>query len=419
MVQLLLVLAALIVATILLHHYSGLPRNITVLFLAQPLISSAAPIMVFIGGIISIQLAPDPGLATLPLSLMIAGTASATIPAAMLAKRFGRRNATILGFSCTIIGSLLAIYSISHQLFWLFVLSAYILGLSSSFSLQLRFAAVESLDDPQQISKALSVLMFTGIFSAMIGPEIVVLSKDVITSSAEFTGSFYALLLLASLSIIVMFWFKNPPEPIEKIIAETRPVKQIIKQPIFIIALLTGALGFGLMSFVMTATPLSMNQIHGHSLEETKWVIQSHIIAMFLPSLLTTWLEKNIGIRFILLIGSFMFVAVIVIALLGYSVMHYWWALIMLGIAWNFLFFSGTSLLTRSYHNHEKHKIQAINDFSIVSFQGMSSLLAGWVLFQYGWQGVVYVSIPFVLIMLIITAYNFHLPNPDLVQQDK
>jgi len=189
----------------------------------------------------------------------------------------------------------------------------------------------------------------------------------------------------------------------------------IIKQPIFIIAVMSAALSYGLMSFIMTSTPLSMHQVQGHSLADTKWVIQSHIAAMFLPSLITTWLSNKIGIKYLLLIGTIMFALVIIIAKSGHSVLHYWWALVVLGIAWNFLFFSGTSLLHHSYHAHEKHKVQAINDFSVFTFQGASSLMAGWVLFNHGWSGVIYSAIPFVVVMFFISFY-YLVNRKDLIQ---
>jgi len=202
-------------------------------------------------------------------------------------------------------------------------------------------------------------------------------------------------------------WFKNPVMSKEQQHIPARPLMTIIKQPIFIIALLAAALSYGLMSYIMTSTPLSMNQVMKHTLSDTKWVIQSHIAAMFLPSLITTWLSNKIGIKNILLIGSLLFALVLLIATQGHSVMHYWWALITLGVAWNFLFFSGTSLLHYSYHQHEKHKVQAINDFSVFSFQGASSLMAGWVLFNYGWSGVIISAVPFVIVMFIISLYYF------------
>jgi MFS family permease len=412
------IFTALIVIAYLIHTRFKLPNNISLLFLSQPLISSTTPVIVFIGGILSTKISPDPSLVTLPLSLMIAGVASATVPAAFLAKKLGRRKATLIGFSFALLGMILAGFSALYSHFYLFLASTFITGLSIAFAQQLRFAALESIEDPKKSSKALSVLMFSGIFAALIGPEVVILSKNLFSDDFSYAGSFFGIAILVLIAMLIMSRFEEIEVEHHLYKAKARPTLQIIKQPLFIIALLSAALSYGLMSFVMTSTPLSMHQLHGHSLESTKIVIQSHIAAMYLPSLITTWLNHKIGIKYILLIGSMMFAAVVVIASFGHSFLHYWWALIMLGVAWNFLFFSGTMLLHRAYKTNEKHKIQAINDFSVFSFQGVSSLLAGWVLFNYGWQGVVNASIPFVVIMFVMSFYYIFILRKNTINNE-
>jgi MFS family permease len=400
-----IVIMMLVVIAMLIKKFADVSSNITVLFLAGPLVSTSAPIMVFIGSIVSSKMSEDASLATLPLGLMVAGTASATIPAAMLAKRFGRRNATIIGFMSVLIGSIVSGVAILNQSFLLFCIGAFSIGLSLAFSQQLRFAAIESVAE-KDANKSLSILMFAGIFAAIIGPEVAMLGTNVFANSIGFAGAFFGLTVMTVLSMIIMLWFKNPVISVVEAKIPARGLLTIIKQPIFIIALLAAALSYGLMSYIMTSTPLSMHQIHDHTLAATKFVIQSHIAAMYLPSLITTWLSNKIGVKNILLIGSLMFALVLIIATQGHSVLHYWWALITLGVAWNFLFFSGTSLLHRCYNAHEKHKVQAINDFSVFSFQGASSLMAGWVLFNYGWDGIIVSAIPFVVIMFIISFYG-------------
>ncbi|TDR19455.1 MFS transporter [Marinicella litoralis] len=407
MYQLLMIFIALLLISFLINRFSGLHKNISILFLTQPLITAAAPMMVFIGGIISKQMAPSPSLVTLPLSFMIAGTAVATIPAAFLAKKLGRRKATMLGFCSGIVGGLLAVLAIKTALFYLFVTAAFVMGFSGSFAQQLRFAAIESLADQKDIPKAVSLLMLTGIFAALIGPELAFVSKDWMAASQDYTGTFFGIMILAAIAITIVSRFKAPELAEDVISQPTRSMTEIAKQPVFIVAMVAAALGFGLMSFVMTATPLSMHQLHNHSLEHTKWVIQSHVAAMYLPSLLTIWLGSRIKTKYFLLVGTLMFIGVVVIASQGHELLHYWWALILLGIGWNFLFYAGTTLLPLSYHNHERHKVQGINDFSIFTFQGLSSLMAGWVLFNYQWQGILYTCIPFLAIMLAITMMRF------------
>ena len=408
MYSLILIFSALLVVTWVIHRFSGLHKNISLLFLVQPMITAAAPMMVFIGGIISTPMATDPAWVTLPLTFMIAGTAVASIPAAMLAKRLGRRKATMLGFGSSIVGGMLGVFAVVYSQFTWLVLAAFVMGFSGAFAQQLRFAAIESLDDPKDIPKAISLLMLTGIFAALIGPELAFISKDWITTEHGYAGTFLGIMVLALVAILVVSQFKAPPITEDDLSKPTRPLSQIAKQPVFIVAMVAAALGFGLMSFVMTATPLSMHQLHHHSLEHTKWVIQSHVAAMYLPSLLTIWLGGRIKTKYFLLTGTLMFVGVVIIASQGHELLHYWWALILLGIGWNFLFYSGTTLLPLSYRSHERHKVQAINDFSIFTFQGLSSLMAGWVLYNYQWQGILYTCIPFLIIMLAITAMRFY-----------
>jgi len=402
------IVVTLLLVAFLIRKFSQLPNNITLLFLAGPLVSASAPIMVFIGSIVSSDISPDPSLATLPLGLMVAGTAAATIPAAMLAKLIGRRYASILGFVNVLLGSIIAGLAIINQSFTQFCIASVLIGMSTAFAQQLRFAAIESIDQEKDINKALSILMFAGIFSAMLGPEVVMLGSNVFADSIGFAAAFFGLAIMSVISMAIMLWFKNPIISEVEMNIPARSLLTIIKQPIFLIALTAAALSYGLMSYIMTSTPLSMHQVDGHTLNETKWVIQSHIAAMFLPSLITSWLSNKIGIKYVLLIGTVMFAVVVLIAKSGHSVLHYWWALVILGIAWNFLFFSGTSLLHHSYHDHEKHKVQAVNDFSVFSFQGASSLMAGWVMFNYGWSGVVYSAIPFVIVMFFISFYYFY-----------
>jgi len=407
MSQLLYILIALLICAFLIYRFAHLHTNISLLFLAQPLITATAPMMVFIGGMISSRMAPNPSWVTLPLTFMIIGTAVATVPAAMLAKSLGRRRATMIGFSSGIMGGMIAIIAIINQLFLLFCLASMVLGFSGAFAQQLRFAAIESLADPKDIPKAISILMLTGIFAALIGPELAFVSKNWLGTNQDYLGSFVSIMVLTMIAIVIIARFKAPTSFDEALPPASRPLTEIIRQPVFIVAIVAAALGYGLMSFVMTATPLSMHQLHNHSLEHTKWVIQSHVAAMYLPSLLTIWLGSKIKTKYFLLVGTLMFVGVVIIASQGHELLHYWWALILLGIGWNFLFYAGTTLLPLSYQKHERHKVQALNDFSIFTFQGLSSLMAGWVLYNYQWQGILYTCIPFLCIMLAITLMRF------------
>lgn len=253
--------------------------------------------------------------------------------------------------------------------------------------------------------------MLSGVFAAFLGPEIAVTAKDWIDSPSGYAGSFLFLSGFICLAAIIMVFFKEPEITEVSTTGEARLLSNIVKQPSFIIAIGTATIGFALMSYLMTATPLSMHHMQGHSLNETKWVIQSHIAAMYLPSLLTPWLVKRVDLKGLLFLGTTIYIMVAFIAFSGQEVMHYWWALILLGIGWNFLFLTGTSLLPLSYKPSERHKVQATNDFILFGFQAFASLMAGWVLFNGGWNYVVLTSLPLIAVLIFINVIYFRQLN--------
>jgi MFS family permease len=407
LINIFITLALLLLSFFGLQRLFTLPKNIWLLFLVQPLVMAASPVIVFIGGILATSMGADPALVTLPVTMMILGVASGAIPAALLAKNKGRRFAAFTGFTLGFSGTLVAMFAALNAHFELLILASFLLGISTAFIQQLRFAAIESVSNSNEVPTVLSILMLSGIFSAFLGPEIAVTAKDWLSSPHGYAGSFLFLSGLFLLAMLLMLNFTNPEVKTSDNQGQARPLSEIIKQPIFIIAILSAAIGFALMSYLMTATPLSMHKLHGHSLNDTKWVIQSHIAAMFIPSLFTALLVKRIGLKNLMLTGTIIYAVVTVIALSGEQVMHYWWALILLGIGWNFLFLTGTSLLPQSYQASERHKVQAINDFIIFGFQAIASLMAGWILFKAGWHVVVLTGLPFIIILFVVSWFYF------------
>lgn len=401
-----------------LSRIFDLPKNIWLLYVSQPLVMASTPVIVFIGGILSTKMTDDPTLATLPITMMILGVASTTIPAALLAKRKGRKFAAITGFVLSFCASITAAISTYILSFELFVFACLCFGASSAFTQQLRFAAIENASNPSDIPTVLSILMFSGIFAAFLGPDITLVAKDIIESPYGYTGSFLALASFVFIALLIISQFKDIDTVTVSTNKTARSLRVIIQQPVFIVSVLCAVIGFALMSYLMTATPLSMHEHHGHSLLDTKWVIQSHIAAMFLPSLLTGWFIKKWGLKSVLLTGTLLYAGVTIIAFSGEDVVHYWWALILLGIGWNFLFLTGTSLLPLSYLPNEKHKVQALNDFMLFGFQAFASLLAGWVLYKAGWHGIVFSSVPFIAVLTGVTWYfykhqaSFQLSSP-------
>jgi len=375
---------------------AGLPTNVWLLTTAQALILSVSSMVVFVGGLVGAKLAPVENLATLPVASVVVGTAITIPPVTLLMNTIGRRRSFFIIGIYSVLVAFLAAYSIVISNFYLFVFSTFLFGATYSCVMQFRFASMESVSE-DLVPKAASMVLVGGIAAAFLGPEIAVFGKDLL--GVEFAGSF---ILLAGLFVIAMLFllgFRNPVIKEEKSAAPQRPLKTIMQQRIFWVALLAATIGYAVMSFIMTATPVHMHVMEGHTLEHTKWVIQSHIIAMFLPSLITAWIIKKLGIPLMMLIGLVAYVACIGIAFALQHLLNYWVSLVLLGIGWNFLFIGGTTLLPQAYKSSERFKVQAVNDFVIFGTQAVASLSAGWFIFALGCKTLLLMNLPFVLFL--------------------
>jgi len=408
---LLIAFALLLVCAAVGARVFHLPKNIWLLFVAQPLAMSATSLMVFAGGILGTHIAPSDEMATLPLSVLIVGVALAVMPGSWLTKRVGRRKSLMLGLSIAVLGALTAMGAALIGSFILLILGAFLLGLSMAFVAQMRFAALDSIDNKEDSAKALSILMVGGIFAAILGPELAVAAKDWLDSPHGFAGSFLGLAGFLVVAIIALSRLEINDSIDDEVDAVHRPLLTIVTQPIFIVALSSAAIAYGLMSYIMTATPLSMHMIEHHDLGTTKWVVQSHILAMYVPSLFAAILIRWFGLIKIMWAGCLCYVAVIAFALSGKEVMHYWWTMVLLGVGWNFLFLAGTLSLPKSYQQHERLKVQSVNDFTIFVIQAMASLFAGTILFSQGWSTLISVAIPLVIVVVLITLWSSVAPT--------
>lgn len=378
-------------------------RNVWLLACVQAMAMTSGALMVLVAGIFGASVAPEETLATLPLAVMILGTATMVAPITLLMRRWGRKAVLFCCVAIGMLGSGIAITAINLGSFWLFCGAAAVLGSAAAGFQQIRFAAIESVPPPVA-PKALSYILLGGLAAAMLGPELSTLGETLTPSS--FAGSFYLLAALMFCSGIVLTFYKAPVARVEETVQEviTRPLSAILSQPQLIVAIAAASLGFALMAFIMTATPLHMHIHEGQSMADTKLVIQSHIVAMFLPSFVTGHLITRFGERRIIWAGVICFAAVLTFAFMATAWWYYWMALVLLGIGWNFLFSSGTSLLPKSHHQNEKFKVQAVNEVCVFGMQALASLSAGAVLFALGWQTMMMVCIPllFILIMLLI-----------------
>ena len=378
---------------------------------------------VTIGGIIGSQLAPSSALSTLPISLTVAGTALGTLPATGLMQRFGRK----MGFSSAAllasIACLVSLIAVSRQAFSLYCISTFLIGISLAFSQQFRFAATETVTI-DKAGSAISAILLGSVGGAVIGPELVSQSQYLwpaggffgpehlgagqLGAEQRFNGAIASaglLYLLAALFLQGLTLTKEPTNT-QSTQAEPRSLRLIAAEPLFLLAIAAGVVGQGIMTFVMTATPVSMHVLDGHSVADTASVIRAHVLAMYLPSLASGLLISQFGERRLMAMGLLIYIATMAIAWSGQEVFHYGSALILLGVGWNFLFVGGTTLLVKTYRPVERFRAQGFNEALVFGTSAVASLLAGVVLSGIGWQAVVLATlVPIVLLGAAVVRY--------------
>ena len=382
-----------------------MPGNVWLLTLIQALAMSTGTMLVLAGGVLGAQLTPDPKWSTLPLAMSIVGTACGVVPITRLMQHFGRKpifmGATIVGAMITLI----AATSVANAHFWGLVISAFLLGVVLSAIQQIRFAAMESVP-VELMPKAASTVLLGGLIAAILGPELVTLGE--LVSEQAFVGAFYLMAGLLVLCSLLFSQIKNSHVAVDKLEDTGRALNLIARQPVFILAVSSSVVGYALMSFIMTATPVHMHVHQAFSLQETKWVIQSHIFSMFFPSLFSGWLITKLGRTTIIYLGLFAYIGTILVALFGAEWLNYWVALMFLGIGWNFLFVGGTVLLAQSYQPNERFKVQGLNEFLVFSCQAFAALSAGVLLNLIDWRGLLLVSFIIIVTQLIIVTSQKH-----------
>ena len=376
-------------------------KNLWLLILSQIFAFTAAPVTVFLSGIIGSQFSPIKSLATLPMALSIVGVAIFAIFAAKIMSIIGRRAGFIIASIGSSLAALMAAYAIIIESFILFNLGCFLLGAGVAFSHQYRFAAVETVNK-DMAPKAISIILLAGIGSAFIGPNLANISKEII-SDHLYAGSYVALAILTLSSTIFLLFYEDNHRLSNFVEKNTRSYFELIGQPRFLQALIASSFAYAVMSFLMTATPISMHVMEKISLAKTGLVIQLHIAAMFLPSLITGNLIKKFGHSKIMYSGVLLFSITILTSLFEQNFINYLIALIFLGFGWNFLFISGTSLLVLSYKEEEKFKAQGFNDLIVYTVQAIASLSAGIFISLTSWKTMNLVCIIFLVIIIIST----------------
>ena len=377
-------------------------KNLLLLISSQVFGFTAANVTVFLSGIIGSQLSPIKSLATFPPSIYVVGIAISTIFAAKIMSIIGR----CLGFVLASIGSslacLIAAYSIFINSFIIFSFSCFMLGTGMAFIHQYRFAAAETVEK-EKASKAVSMLLLAGIVSAFVGITLANKTKDLISDHVD-VGSYIALACLTIMPAIFLSFYKNSKIINNNTSTENnvRTYSEFVSDPKFLQAMVAATFGYVVMAFLMTATPISMHYVHKLSVEKVGLVIQFHVLGMFLPSLFTGNLIKRFGSSNIMYMGVFFYALTISLSLFEPTFINYFASLIFLGIGWNFLYISGTSLLVTTYNEQEKFKAQGFNDLIVFSATAIGSLSAGILISLLSWKIVNFMCIPFLIIILFV-----------------
>ena len=376
--------------------FEKIPSTVGWLGLCFALSGTSASLTISAAALVGKRITDDPAWATLPLSLNLLGTMSSGIPASLLMQKIGRRNGFRLGTVVGMLGGLINIYAIQSGSFILFCLGSYLIGCLLGFGQLYRFAAIEVTPEEHK-ARAVSLVLFGGILSGVLGPGIALLTKDWV-EEAPFMGSYQSLIGLYILIFLLLQLVDLPKPRASEQQPRTRPFWEITRQTSWKISVLSAALGYAAMALIMTATPLSM-QVHHHSFSASAFVIQWHVIAMFLPSFFTGNLIQRFGRKNIMLMGIGLNLLCILINVQGHFFLSYWFALIFLGVGWNFMFIAGTTLLTETYRPEEKALVQGVNDVLVFGSAASGSLLAGILQNQIGWESLNIVVAPPLLLL--------------------
>ncbi len=355
------------------------------------------------GGLVGKSLATDPGLATLPISAFVIGTMLTALPASMYMKWVGRKLGFLTGICFGAASAFIGLYAIYLQDFWLFAGGMMLTGSYQAFAMLYRFAAAD-LASPEFKAKAISWVTIGGLASGVLGPFIIIGTKDLL-APVTFGGCYLAASLLAAISGISLLMLDRPDGEKEDHPEPARPLLTILRQPRLIVAVVCAMMSYGMMNLVMTATPLAMVAC-GFSVETAAFVIQWHVIAMYAPSFFTGSLINRFGAERIITLGLALLGCAGVSALMGLHLANFAVGLILLGVGWNFSFIGATAMLTGHYRPSEKNMVQGINDFCVFATVALASLSSGKLLHLVGWNAVNYALYPMIGVALILLAWS-------------
>lgn len=367
-------------------------RNVALLAACQALFSSTTSLMAAVAGLAGLMLATDKALATLPISTMWVGTALSTFPASLGMRYYGRKVGFMLGCVLGVTGCLLVVHALWVGSFWQFVISTVLIGAFVAHGQLYRFAAADTASESFR-SRAISLVLAGGVIAGFLGPQFAKWSKDLVPA-VRYMGSYLVAAGLAGAPVLLLA-FIDIPRPVRSAVrGMERPLRRVATQPAYMVAVFSAMVGYGTMNLLMTGTPLAMVG-HHFAFDDAATVIQWHVVAMFLPSFGTGNLIQRFGVLTVILTGAMLDFLCIGIALSGETFLHFWAALILLGVGWNFMFIGGTTLLTMTHAPAERNKAQGLNDFVVFSTAVTASLLSGQLLHYLGWHMVLVAALPF------------------------
>jgi len=376
-------------------------RNTLILSIAQGLSITTTNINMINTGLVGTILSTNSALATIPLSLQFLTIALTLIPVSLLMGKFGRRPMFLIGALCAFIGCLIIAFSILSKSFSLFILGSILLGFSQANQQFYRYAAADNVSSNLK-SKAISLVLAGGVIAAIVGPEISKYSFDFFPNYIYLASYLFAALIQILNFIILVFIKIEKPKLNQNPI---RPLSSILFQKQLIIAILAAAIGYSLMSFIMTATPLQIVNVCKLGDEASASVIQWHVIAMFTPSFFTGFIIMKLGSRKVMMIGVLIYIVSISFAIIGQTFQHFWMSLFLCGLGWNFLYVGGSDVIAKSALPEERAKVQGVTDFIIFSFVAIGSFFAGVLHTKIGWEIMMfYTSIPIIILLISIMA---------------
>ena len=380
---------------------NSIRRNVALLAACQAMLLAVNSTLIAINGLAGLALAPAVSLATLPVTFWVVGGAITTAPASFYMRRVGRKRGLIRGAAAGILGVLICAGAVYLQNFWLLCAGTLVMGGSNAFGQYYRFAAADASSADFR-PMAISLVLAGGLVGGILGPAASRITVDLF--APRFMGAYLALIAFILVAIALLRAARLPDIPVSADAPSGRPLSVIAAQPKFIVAVLCGAIGYGVMNFLMTSTPIAMG-VCGHPYGDAAFVISSHVIGMFAPSFFTGALIRRFGTLAVMFTGAVLNLGAIAVALSGVAVSQFWASLVLLGIGWNFLYIGGTTLLTLTYRPEERAKAQGANEVAIFVMMAVSSFSSGLVVTSAGWDRINLFALPFIGVAMAALAW--------------